>query len=100
MVRNHALRPSAHPAPLLSPRLPRHASPRRARHRSPLAARRSAARLAACAPDRAAAVTEAEVQKLYRAFKRLDEDGSGQISRSEFMQVRGAGRSRRCEHER
>lgn len=31
--------------------------------------------------------TEAEVRKLYRAFRRLDEDGSGQISRAEFMQV-------------
>eukprot|EP00302_Diacronema_sp_CCMP2436_P000167 CAMPEP_0179850052 /NCGR_PEP_ID=MMETSP0982-20121206/7489_1 /TAXON_ID=483367 /ORGANISM="non described non described, Strain CCMP 2436" /LENGTH=180 /DNA_ID=CAMNT_0021735435 /DNA_START=73 /DNA_END=615 /DNA_ORIENTATION=+ len=31
--------------------------------------------------------TEAEVQKLFRAFRRLDEDGSGQISRAEFMQV-------------
>ncbi|KAG8456938.1 hypothetical protein KFE25_012624 [Diacronema lutheri] len=31
--------------------------------------------------------TEAEVKKLFRAFRRLDEDGSGQISRAEFMQV-------------
>mmetsp|Transcript_1570 Transcript_1570/g.4030 ORF Transcript_1570/g.4030 Transcript_1570/m.4030 type:complete len:181 (+) Transcript_1570:139-681(+) len=31
--------------------------------------------------------SETEVKKLWRAFRRLDEDGSGQISRAEFMQV-------------